>query len=869
MFSITLKLMRKSAKMLIPAGIAIVIGTAFIACTFLFGNMMNASLAASQTADLAQANYVVTRNGSGDGNDSGENNTKTLGDMGLEKIATLQGVRAARPAALAFASLVKGEDSVSVIAMTTSQDVKLLPVTIVEGTQPDADRQIAIPRTVAKQLGVTVGDRITITDKYSDATAPSIDNVTVTGLTDDPKKAYATYGGGAVASDDIIAAMNHVNTLGDLPASKILLDLDSKETAAEVNKLLPAEYSVVDRQEMNRQVVSQLGGAGGDVVRNFLLSFGILAMLVASLVIANTFQVLVAQRRRTLALLRTIGAKKRQLYASVLFEASMLGLVSSIIGIASGIGLIALICQSKIMGQESMQTGLVLSWQVFVVPIVFGIVMTILASMGSARSATSVTPLEALRPIELTDTAKTSAKRMVIGVGMLVLGLVLAGFSIWQMAVFKDNPKLGLIANNGYVLVLLMAVLGCALVFLGAVITAIFWLPRLMKGVGMLVSMAGPSAKIANANIQKNPRRIAATGAALLIGVTLVSTVSTGAMSIKQMVSCKLDSNFSVDMSVTGTSLTSRTAKSIMNVKGVTRGLYLPGAIEHFTDSNGKDITMLLLGVKNADELRRVMHTDLGGVHIDDDTVLLPTLNNDGALKLRSANVEFTSASGQSTGTLALRASQVDYRQITDSYPVGFVSAGHFDGKRLNADTHVLLLKLDTRKADSKSIFENVQKALAKSAGTSVSGPIAQREMWNLIIDSMMTLMIGLIAVAVIIALVGVANTLSLSVIERTRESATLRAIGMTRGQLKRSLSVESLLIALVSGVCGVILGTLFGWLGAYVTFGLYADKTILPFDWGTNGILLAVAAIAALLASVFPARRAVRTPPVEALAEA
>ena len=132
----------------------------------------------------------------------------------------------------------------------------------------------------------------------------------------------------------------------------------------------------------------------------------------------------------------------------------------------------------------------------------------------------------------------------------------------------------------------------------------------------------------------------------------------------------------------------------------------------------------------------------------------------------------------------------------------------------------------------------------------------------------MMMLMVGLIAVAVLIALVGVANTLSLSVIERTRESATLRAIGMTRGQLRRSLGVEALLISLVSGVVGVILGTLFGWLGSYVVFSMYGTVAF-PFEWTVNGIVLGVAAAASLLASVFPARRAVNTPPVEALAEA
>ena len=164
--------------------------------------------------------------------------------------------------------------------------------------------------------------------------------------------------------------------------------------------------------------------------------------------------------------------------------------------------------------------------------------------------------------------------------------------------------------------------------------------------------------------------------------------------------------------------------------------------------------------------------------------------------------------------------------------------------------------------------FQAVQSAFSSNPGVSVTGPVVERVMWETIIDMLMSMLVGLIAVAVLIALVGVANTLSLSVIERTRESATLRAIGMTRGQLKRSLAVESLLLSLVSGVCGVVLGTGFGWLGSYMVFSLYG-KVSFPLEWSMNGVVLAVAAVAALLASVAPARRAVRTPPVEALAEA
>ena len=220
---------------------------------------------------------------------------------------------------------------------------------------------------------------------------------------------------------------------------------------------------------------------------------------------------------------------------------------------------------------------------------------------------------------------------------------------------------------------------------------------------------------------------------------------------------------------------------------------------------------------------------------------------------------------------MRLKPVQSDYRRVSSNYDaVAFINTSHFNNGDITATGHMLLMRVDTQSAgvSLSDVFNKIQDAFSYDSTVSITGPVAERAQWETIINSMLMLLVALIAVAVLIALIGVANTLSLSVIERTRESATLRAIGMTRGQLRRSLAVEALLLSLVAGVVGVVLGTLFGWLGSYMVFSLYG-KTVFPFEWGMNGIVLVVAAIAALLASVFPARRAVKTPPVEALAEA
>lgn len=911
MFSITVKLMKKSARMLIPAGIAILIGTAFIAATFLFGNAMNDSLARQTTAQLGGANYVISANAS-DGLSEQEQNdiyARTVNDFQLDRIRATEGVKDVRVESSSSVTVANGDKHASSYAITTAAQRDLLPVSIIQGDQPVDSNEIALTKSVADQLGVKVGDSVTVNSRTAqavastgygsagnDTAADSGMTVRVVGITEDPNGAYAYYGGASVLSDNVITAMNGIDDFGKLNVYLVYLDIDDADqpsadaTVKQIDKLLPKHFTVQSRAAMEEESIKSVSKGDTSITTIFLLSFGILAMLVAALVIANTFQVLVAQRRRTLALLRTIGANKGQLYVSVLFEAGLLGLIASMLGVGLGIGLMAALCQSGLMKATGMTMRLVLSWPAFVVPIAFGIAMTVIASLGSARSATAVTPLEALRPIELNDTRRAGKIRAILAGLLVLVGIGLAAFSAWQM-----NEKIAghdSLTDKQYPMVLLAAIAGCALIFLGLVLSPHSGC-RLMRGVGALVAFAGPSAKVAHANIQKNPRRVAATGAALLIGVTLVSTIATGAASAKQTMNEALTTRYSVDMIAAGADMTSKQADEVAKIKGVKNSVYAPTRMMSMKDANGKDLNVLIVGVDGVDALRKVVRADLSGVTISGDSVLMPKYSAATGKDIPlGKSVTFTSdVSGSQTGTadaaasdtendggqsdgvqtLTLAPQKVDYRRISANYAaVAFVDAGHFTNGDVKANGHIMLMRIDAESAGTtlNDVFTNVQNAFSASADLDVSGPVSERTQWETMINGMMALLVGLIAVAVLIALVGVANTLSLSVIERTRESATLRAIGMTRGQLRRSLAVEALLLSLVSGVVGVALGTLFGWLGSYMVFSLYGD-TVFPFEWTTNGAVLGVAALAALLASVAPARRAVKTPPVEALAEA
>lgn len=497
MWSITMQMMKKNVRMLIPAGIAVLIGTAFIAATLLFSNALDASMTETQTVLYGDANYAVTP--AQNAPDSVYENT--VGDFHIDRLEAVDGVEGARPNVEGPITYSSQDRHASGVVIATSRDAKLLPVSIVQGRapKPDESEAFALPQRLASQWHLKVGDTMVVNSSANtDETHPEGFAATIVGLTDDPHNAYGFYGGAAVASDGLLARLSGTTSFDEMSATELYLSIDNAnattlgDAKATIIGDLPQGFRLLSRQQAADEAIKKMSSDGTDVTKQFLLAFGVLALVVAALVIANTFQVLVAQRRKTLALLRTIGATKRQLYVSVLEEAAILGFVASALGVAAGIGLIAAVGASGVLASASMQIKIIIDWQVVIVPIVFGVLVTVLASLGAARSATSVTPLEAMRPLELTDQRKMKVGRAVIGLFALLVGMGLVGLSLWMQ---KDHGDSALLAAVG----------GCMFSFLGLALTAIFWMPWLMKGAGALASLCGPSAKLANANIQKNP----------------------------------------------------------------------------------------------------------------------------------------------------------------------------------------------------------------------------------------------------------------------------------------------------------------------------------------------------------------------------
>ncbi|WP_448631697.1 ABC transporter permease [Cellulomonas soli] len=572
-----------------------------------------------------------------------------------------------------------------------------------------------------------------------------------------------------------------------------------------------------------------------------VLGFAAVALLVAALVISNTFQVLVAQRTRTLALLRAVGAVRGQLRGSVITEATILGLGASAVGVVLGGALTqaALSVAARSDMSVRLPSRIDVDAAVVLVPLLVGTLVTVAASLVPARAATRVSPIAALRPADAPTADDRSGRfRLVSSLVLVVLGLMtLAGGA--ALAILGAGDPMGALG---------IAMLGGAVSFVGVLVGAVFWVPRVVSWTGRLVSRTGPSARLAAANTLRNPRRTAATSTALLIGVTLVTLMSTGAVTARGSLGRELDTRYAVDMAVTMPSsedtLPASAVATISAVDGVDRAVELTSAA---VEVDGTEVRVLGLDPADATVLRRPQLL----AALDDDTVVLGALQEglvDGDLSTLTGTTGSTELAVARPGMGGSDVVVTPRRSPRWTPPLPSTVWVSLDGTRPAAD-----------------VIQDVTDAFPGTALQVNSGAV-EREQGTQIIDTLLAVVVGLLAVAVVIALIGVANTLSLSVIERRRESATLRAIGLTRRRLRATLAVEGLLIAGVGAVLGMGLGVVYGWAGAATVFGAMGPLR-LAVPWRDLALVLLVACAAGLLASVLPGRAAARTSPVAALA--
>lgn len=825
MLQVALSQFKSHPRRFVAITLAVLLAVAFLSATLMVNASTKASLKASIGQAYASADLVLS---------PGSPN-EPLTATAATKVTAAAPVEASYALHSLYVQADVGAASLPGSLRNMATSAALEPSKLLSGTWPANDGEVVVDSVTARKNALTAGDTVTLAGQLGGSTKAQSLTVTVSGTmtasADPMSYGSAQFVGTSGAVGKLIAL--------DTGYGYISVKLKPGTSIAEAKTSLAAAAdqsvgSILTADEKTTQDVANLTG-GQDQLTIILLAFAGVALLVSALVVSNTFSVLVAQRTRELALLRCVGASRVEVRNSVMLEALVVGFVASVLGVLAATGLMALLVNLRSHNPDFAFATLAVPPSSIVAGMVVGTSLTVLAALIPARAATAVAPLAALRPVD-DASVHNAGGRLRLGVGVLLILLGGAGLVYG-----------GLSAN------LLVALPAGAASFIGFLLASTLFVPKLVSLAGLLAAPAGVPGKMAAANAVRNPRRTTATAAALLIGVTLVTMMMSGAASARHAFDTELDAHYPVDI----TALTYPGQPAITDAR-IAQATALPG-VTHIAklelvgtvDSDGQ--TLPAFGISDTDAAALLANPANRPTRT---SAVLPKGRADAQVSLQ-AGTQTTNLSGTPStsdrsyalvsldGFLPLAVGDPLRTEIVAPLWIGV-------DQSLNADT---LMQLRTSLATTLGISEY-----------SVSGAVLEKVMYNQIIDVLLLVVTGLLAVAVFIALIGVANTLSLSVLERSRENSLLRALGLTRGQLRGMLALEAVLIAGVAAMIGSVLGCVYGWLGAKSALGSFALVTaVIP--WGQIIAVVAVAATAGLLASVVPANRAAKLSPVEGLA--
>ncbi|WP_433479758.1 ABC transporter permease [Spirillospora sp. CA-142024] len=829
MLRTTLAGLRAHKLRLLLTAVAITLGVGFISGTFVLTDTMDKGVAKTFAKSADKVDFAVLPND--DDPDKGVP-THLLGE-----VRALPGVTDVQGLVQGDAALV-GKDGKAVgdfptVGMSVPSG-RLLRYDVDKGRPPSGGGETVLDTEVAKREGYTVGDTVTVLDKKE---RPH--RFKVVGLVDFGIDQEASFRG-AVGFDSATAML--------MTGEKTYRELDvAGGSEAAVKAAAGGSYEVYTGEELGARL-ARAAGADTKIIRTGLLIFGLVAMLVSALVIYNTFSILIAQRMREMALLRCVGATRRQVFGGVVAESAVVGLVGSVLGLLAGVGLGegALVAVNRLDANVSV-AGPSLAVRTIVIGLLVGIVVTVLSALLPARAATRVAPVAALRA-----DLEPGSGRFRLGLPRTVIAVLLgaAGLALGvlgSVVMEKGETAMYMVAFSGGV-------------FFLAVIAA---MPALVRPLGRLAGAAparlgGVPGRLAVANAQRAPRRTATTTIALTVGVGLMSLFAVVAASGKATASHKLEEQFPVQFQIRTQDFDGTLPHAL--TEALRKRPEVTGVVEtrsEDTKVGGDD-----------EEIETITTSALG-------TILKPDMEQGtlaAALKPGTAMVdaETAKAAGRGLGqTLQVRTAHGTVPvKITAVYAAG----GNFEG--------VLVPEADFTRyfgvRDPAGIYvktrDDIPAAQARRAVDEAARPFPAakvassaefEETMTKAIDMMLMIFGGLLGLAIVIALFGIANTLTLSVVERTRESALLRALGLTKRQLRRMLSVEALVMAVIGAFTGVVLGVAFGWAA---THAMAADSIFaLPYLQVTGFVVLAGAA--GTVAAVMPARRAAKTSIVESLA--
>ncbi|HEY9493570.1 MAG TPA: FtsX-like permease family protein [Intrasporangium sp.] len=612
------------------------------------------------------------------------------------------------------------------------------------------------------------------------------------------------------------------------------------ELVAAANKVVPAGFTAVTGDKVVAESQDQVGRFLG-VFSIFLTTFAVIAIVVGAFIIFNTFSILVSQRVRESALLRALGASKKQVTRSVLVEAFLMAIVGSTLGLLLGLGLSrALAAVFRAIGLDISGDVLTLNLRTIIAAYIVGIVVTMVAALVPARRASKVSPVAALRD-DLTVQEKGMHRRLLFGTIALVLGggLVVAGFA--------DAPGSSALWIGAGAVIWVITV---------AVMAPVLGHPVLVACRAVFGRLFGTAGRLAGENALRNPRRTGATASALMIGLAVVSAVGVLAASTDKTNAALIDQQFRSDFLVQSPTFQSFPTSIGDQMEGV----------EGVATVSRQQFTPALIGGKQAsvsgidESFDQIYQLDLvsGTQALSGDEVLL---TEDVAAE-HSVGVGDTLAVAFPGGkTIDLKVAGI----FESSYATGSVTVPMSVLEQAGLKRSDVTLSINVVEgADLAAVQAALDRVVEDLPIVSVQDKVAFTETTSGQINQLLAIIYALLALAVIIAVIGIVNTLGLSVLERTREIGLLRAVGLSRRKLRQMVTLESVAIALLGALLGMGLGLA---IGVLLRQSLSEDLTELALPVGSLIAFLAVAVIFGVLAAIVPAVRASRMKVLDAIA--
>ncbi len=708
-------------------------------------------------------------------------------------------------------------------------------LTLRAGSAPSGPGQVAIDAATADRFALRVGERIHVLFQ-----GPPGD-FTISGI--------VTFGssdnllGATLAVFDTPTAQRVFGKPGAFDAIDVRAAPGVSPLALQqaVSKVLPAGVQAATASAVADEQAKQLKTAFG-FLRIALLVFAFISLFVGAFLIFNTFSIIVAQRTRELALLRALGAYGRQVMGSVLAEALLTGLAASTAGVVAGLGIaVALKALLNAFSFDLPKTGLLLVRRTVIVSLAVGTLVTVVASFWPARRAARVAPVQALR--ESAQPAGASfRRRAAIGGALTAAGV---GLLLYGLFAIPSNAA----AVVGF---------GAELTFVGVAVLSPLVARQLARAIG--APLRGLQGRLGRENAMRNPRRTASTASALMIGLGLVSMVTILAASLKASFDAVLAETLKADFAISTTSFTPFST----DVAARLRDLPELAAVSEFRAGQAriKATTTFVTAVDSA-TIGQVATIDAGPGAIDalargDLVVLDDTAAKNGWSVGDVIPVQFESAG---TVRLTIGGTFGENRLVGANYLISLDSfEKYFTGQ---LDTFVMVK--DATGVAPAVAQRAMQMALKDFPNVQVQDQTAFRRKQAGFVNQLLGLVTALLAMAILIALFGIANTLGLSIYERTRELGMLRAIGMSRTQVKRTIRWESVIIAVLGALLGIGVGVFFGWSlqRALAPQGV----TELAIPGGQLAVYVVLAGLAGVVAAIVPARRAAKLDVLAAIA--